>query len=423
MEHSLALTGDGRVVAWGDNSYGQSSVPAMITNATAIKAGFGHSMVRLSDGTVVAWGKNFFGVTNVPAGLKNVASFSCGEDHELAMVGYGAAQTPLEAQTTVAHVGGSGLLKANLAGTYPLACQWTLNSSPIIGATNAWLILTNEPLGDAGSYLLVVSNCFGQVNSSAVNYSVDPAPYFLTPLPAQQNALVGSPFSLTISAGGAQPLAYQAQSNGGNLADNGRISGTQSPNLYFNPTAFADSAALTIAVTNVFGTYTGLLAKLSVTTVIGWGDNSSGQLQVPASVTNISFLASGGDHNLALLGDGTLAAWGDNSYNQNTLPASANQVVAITEGDNHSLALRADGTVLAWGDNSSGQTNVPAIVQNAVAIAAGTGFSLAVMPNGSITQWGASQSIPSTFTNVMLLSTKGTHLLALRADGTWSNPG
>jgi hypothetical protein len=100
------------------------------------------------------------------------------------------------------------------------------------------------------------------------------------------------------------------------------------------------------------------------------------------------------------------------------VPASANQAVAIAEGDTHSLALKPDGSVVAWGDNSYGQTNVPSTVQNTVAIAAGTGFSQALMPDGSVIQWGISHYVLPAFTNVMLLSTKGTHSVALRADGT-----
>ena len=417
-EHSLALTADGRIVAWGDNTFGQCSVPSFVTNVTAISAGFGHSMARLSDGTVVAWGKNSYGVTNVPPGLNNVASISCGEDHELAMVGYGPPQIQMEPQTVTAHVGGGALLKADLAGTYPLTSQWYSNSIPVVGATNCWLLLTNAQLSDAGAYTLVVNNSIGQASSAPPFNAVDPSPYFLTPLPTQQNALVGTPFCLTISAAGAQPLAYQSQLNGADLTDDGQISGTASPSLCFDPTTFGDDGLLTMIVTNDFGSYTGLVANLAVTPVIGWGDNSASQLQVPANVTNVAAVASGGDHNLALLADGTVAAWGDNFYNQNTVPASANQAVAIAEGNTHSLALKSDGSVVAWGDNSSGQTNVPSTVQNAVEIAAGTGFSQALMPDGSVIQWGISHYVPPIFTNVMLLSTKGTHSVALRADGT-----
>ena len=274
-----------------------------------------------------------------------------------------------------------------------MTCQWYRDSSPIVVATNSWLLLANLQAADAGTYTLVASNNASQVSSAPLVYDVSPLPYFLTPQPAQQNHLVGTPLCMTIDVAGAQPLAYQPLLTGVTMTDNGRISGTASASLCFNPTAFEDNGLLTMIVTNDFGSYTGLVANLAITPIIGWGDNSSGQLQTPAFVTNVVSVASGGDHNLALLANGTVAAWGDNSFNQNAVPVSANQAVAIAEGDTHSLELKSDGSVVAWGDNTYGQTNVPSTVQNAVAIAAGTGFSQALMPDGSIIQWGVSNSV------------------------------
>ena len=43
-EHCLALRADGSVIAWGDNSYGQSAVPASATNVVAIAAGYYHNL-------------------------------------------------------------------------------------------------------------------------------------------------------------------------------------------------------------------------------------------------------------------------------------------------------------------------------------------------------------------------------------------
>ena len=43
-EHCLALRADGSVVAWGDNSYGQSDVPATATNIVSIAAGYYNNM-------------------------------------------------------------------------------------------------------------------------------------------------------------------------------------------------------------------------------------------------------------------------------------------------------------------------------------------------------------------------------------------
>src|SRR5437870_4466779 len=56
--HNLALKADGTVAAWGDNGYGQSSVPPGLTNVVSVAAGFWHSMALRSDGTVAAWGLN-----------------------------------------------------------------------------------------------------------------------------------------------------------------------------------------------------------------------------------------------------------------------------------------------------------------------------------------------------------------------------
>src|SRR5262245_39604534 len=57
------------VVAWGNNEYGQTTVPVTaLSGVTAIAAGYGHTVALKNDGTVVAWGYNEYGqVTGTPS--------------------------------------------------------------------------------------------------------------------------------------------------------------------------------------------------------------------------------------------------------------------------------------------------------------------------------------------------------------------
>jgi alpha-tubulin suppressor-like RCC1 family protein len=86
-----------------------------------------------------------------------------------------------------------------------------------------------------------------------------------------------------------------------------------------------------------------------------------------------------GDHDLALKRDGTVVAWGNNSSGQTNVPPDLTNVIAIAAGANHSLALRKDGTVVAWGANNAGQTNVPPGLSNVIAISGGGLSSVAIV--------------------------------------------
>ena len=67
-EHCLALTADGRVVAWGNNDVGQTSVPApALTDVVKIAAGPFSSIALKKDGTIITWGDNKADSQNPPA--------------------------------------------------------------------------------------------------------------------------------------------------------------------------------------------------------------------------------------------------------------------------------------------------------------------------------------------------------------------
>ena len=182
--------------------------------------------------------------------------------------------------------------------------------------------------------------------------------------------------------------------------------------------------------------------------VQAWGYNSNGQLgnativtnpspiavavnnsTPPTLLTNITSVAAGGLHSLALDATGGVWAWGSNAYmqlgqgNNSTVdstyavkvpdPTTGSQltnVVALAAGGGHSIVLKNDGTVWTWGNNGYGQlgnnfgnsgstmnSSVPVRVvidtlntplTNVIAIAAGGSFSVAVRADGTVWTWG-----------------------------------
>jgi alpha-tubulin suppressor-like RCC1 family protein len=71
----------GTVVAWGDDSYGQTNVPVGLTNVVAISADYRNSLALNADGSVTGWGL----VASVPCGLSNVVAIAAGSYHALAL--------------------------------------------------------------------------------------------------------------------------------------------------------------------------------------------------------------------------------------------------------------------------------------------------------------------------------------------------
>jgi len=108
---SLALK-DGRVIAWGSNDSGQTTVPVDAqSGVTAIPAG-GNFSLALKDGRVIAWGENHQGQTTVPVDAQSgVTAIAAGEFHSLALKeggviawgynSYGEITVPVDAQSGV----------------------------------------------------------------------------------------------------------------------------------------------------------------------------------------------------------------------------------------------------------------------------------------------------------------------------------
>jgi hypothetical protein len=157
-----------------------------------------------------------------------------------------------------------------------------------------------------------------------------------------------------------------------------------------------------------------------ISVVVGWGSNNDGQRTIPAGLTNVSAIAAGPYHSLALKDDGTVVGWGNASGA--TVPVGVTHVSAIAAGERHSLALKQDRTVVGWGSNNYGQITVPVGMVNVSAIAAGDNHSLALKDDGTVVGWGSNNygqiTSPVGLTNVSVIAAGGYHSLAIKADGT-----
>jgi alpha-tubulin suppressor-like RCC1 family protein len=241
---SLALKSNGMVAAWGDNYYGETNVPPSLSNVVAIAAGDYFGLALQSNGTVVGWGDDSYGQTTVPAGLSNVVAVAAGFYHSLALKGNG---------TVIA---------------------WGYNG---YGQETVPAGLSNVVAIAGGAY-----------------------------------------FSLALQASGTV-VAWGDDSYG--------------------------ETTLPVGLSNVVAIAAGLyhgLALESNGTVVGWGDDSDGETSLPAGLSNVVGIAAGYSFSLANLGNGTVVGWGDDSYGETTVPAGLSNVVAIAGNGYHSLALLHD---------------------------------------------------------------------------------
>ena len=128
-------------------------------------------------------------------------------------------------------------------------------------------------------------------------------------------------------------------------------------------------------------------------------------------------IAAGGYYSLVLKSNGTVVAWGYDPYGYLNVPPGLNDVVAIAAGNLNALALKRNGTVVGWGNDADGETDIPTNLSNVIAVAAGWNYSLALNSDGQVIGWGAT-SVPTGLSNVVAIAAGYFHSLALKSDGT-----
>lgn len=265
LYHCLAIKSDGTVAAWGADDFGQTTVPAGLSDVVAVSAGYYHSLALKADGTVAAWGWNAYGQANVPVGLNNVIAISAGVDFSLALksdgtiIGWGS-----NAHGQISIPAGLSGVTAISAGAY---FTLALKSD---GTVAAW------------GY-----NSYGQIDVPAGVSGV-------TAISA------GDSFSLVLKSDGT--LVAWGYNGSGQI------------NI---PAGLTNAVGISA---DIFHS----LALKSDGTVIAWGANFTGQLNVPNDLTAVVGVSAGGGFSLALKSNGTIVAWGENNYGQSTPPQGLN---------------------------------------------------------------------------------------------------
>ena len=267
----------GSVVVWGLNNNGQATVPASLTNVTAVTAGQFHTVALQGDGTVVVWGDNANGQRNVPVGLSGVTAIAGGYDHTVA-------------------------LKSN--GT---VVAWGYND---LGQTNVPLGLTGVVAIAAGSHHCVALKTNGTVVAWGYNATGETVvPGGLTGVTA---VAAGYYHSVALKSDGTV-VAWGDNAYGQRAVPAG-LSGV---------TAIAAGDRHTVALK-------------SDGTVISWGNNIGNP---PVGLSGVTAIAAGGNQIVALKADGRVVAWGDNGSGQTNVPIGLSGVTAVAAGFYHTVAL------------------------------------------------------------------------------------
>lgn len=331
---SLAVTTDGRVYGWGDNSFGQlgnsgtanssSAVAVKMSGAllgksvTAVAAGARHSLALAADGKVFAWGANGNGQ------LGNNTETPSLEPAAVKMDG------ALAGKTAIAIAAGDDF-------------SMVLTSD---GRVFGWGSNENGQLGNGSNLSSLVA------------------------VPVAVNGVLAGKTISQISAGGSHCLARTSDglvvswgsNRSGQLGD-GTNEDRNAPIIVANNSALRKPVALVAAggSHSLAVSETGILAA--------WGGNNSGQL-----------------------GDGTNTQRRSPVLPSATSPLYSLRIRTVAAGYSHSLAYGSDGKLYSWGNGTTGELGNGATSSSNVAVQVNTAGVLAGKVFGSVAA-GADHSL------------------------------
>lgn len=196
---------------------------------------------------------------------------------------------PLSQEVTA---GGTAFFSVNAQGGPPIAYTWQREGTPIPGATNSYLLLTNVSAAASGQYSVLLSNVAGTVTSSNATLTVVPPPEIpvIVYHPQGDAFAAGYTYHLTVSAVGQAPLEYQWRHNGVELP------GATNRVLTFAAIDATNAGTYEVVVRNDFGSAQSLPTTISITNATGGGyvsfnNYASGQRQPIFDVDGVTRLA------------------------------------------------------------------------------------------------------------------------------------
>ena len=277
-------TGGGTVVAWGDNSFGQSTVPSGLTNIVAISAGYGYGLALKADGTVVGWGNQ---PAPIPGGLSNGTALASGVIFSLA----------LKSDGTMIAWGDDTYRQIDVPADLS-------NVVAIAAGVEHSIALKNDGTVVAWGY-----DSDGQID-----------------VPAGLSNVVA------VAGGNYHTLALMP--DGSVLSWGGDGGG-------FSMTSSGLSNVVAIA-----GEYYASVALTADGSVYSWSEATPvDRAGLVDGFTNIIAIAAFFDHFMALKKDGTVMVSGSDTFGGIAVPAGLGGVIGIATGGQHGLALVGNGAV------------------------------------------------------------------------------
>ncbi len=321
--------------------------------------------------------------------------------------------------------GSDAVISVRAAGTDPLGFQWYFNGVPLPTQTNATLRLPSVGLTNDGRYHVVVSNRFGTFVSSVAHLSTG-LPAF-TREPLSFHGLAGRPVRIEAHVIAPENPTFSWW-HGTNL-----IEGNTSPLLEIARIQPGLTGEYRLVAFNSFGAVTSRIAHVSIreprrplSEPLAAIAGNLGQPPPPGFTAVLDARMKPDTENGFAIGirpDQTLAVWGSNPGMEERMrpPSGISNVTALAIGNTHAVALLENGTVRAWRDEGFtdyGQALVPPGLDRVVEIEAANQFNLALRDDGELVSWPYADTFPAALHGVAAISTHEFTAGALREDGS-----